>query len=508
MTSEQKHITDTAGMLHDRKICVIIPTYNNVGTIADVVQRTLLQCQDVIVVNDGSTDGTRELLLQTEGITLVDYAPNKGKGSALKHGLQKALQMGFDYAITLDADGQHYPEDIPLLLDANLRHPGALLLGQRKLNSVERSGGSKFANAFGNFWFCVQTLHYVPDTQTGFRLYPLHKLHGLSLLTSRYEAELELLVSSAWNGVKIVSVPVNVYYPPRQERVSHFRPGPDFTRIFILNTFLCLLALVWGYPMLLLRTADTVARMVFALLVYLLGLCIIIPLSMIYVPIAKVFKLGSQPLHTLLYATGKVVSKLLYIASGKVSIYNTTNETFSKPAIIICNHQSHLDLMVLLGLTRKMVFLTNDWVYNSPFFGYILRHAEYYPVSMGYEQLRPKIKALTDRGYSVAIFPEGTRSADCRIGRFHKGAFQLANDLQIDLLPLVLDGACRALPKDSKVMHRSPITLHIEKRISPEEQERIGATVQERAKWFRRYYIGRLSDIEEQGARSKGQENC
>ena len=492
MTSEQKHITDTAGMLHDRNICVIIPTYNNVGTIADVVQRTLLQCQDVIVVNDGSTDGTRELLLQTEGITLVDYAPNKGKGTALKHGLQKALQMGFTYAITLDADGQHYPEDIPLLLETNLRHPGALLLGQRKLDGVERSGGSKFANAFGNFWFCVQTLHYVPDTQTGFRLYPLHKLHGLSLLTSRYEAELELLVSSAWNGVKIVSVPVNVYYPPRQERVSHFRPGSDFTRIFILNTFLCLMALVWGYPLYLLRFIDTTFRTAFALTVYLLGLCIIIPLSMIYVPIAKVFKWGSRPLHTLLYATGKVVSKLLYVASGKVSIINTPGETFSKPAIIICNHQSHLDLMVLLGLTRKMVFLTNDWVYNSPFFGFILRHAEYYPVSMGYEQLRPKIKALTDRGYSVAIFPEGTRSTDCRIGRFHKGAFQLANELRIDLLPLVLDGACRALPKGSKVMHRSPITLHIEKRISPEEQDRIGATVQERAKWFRRYYTERL----------------
>ena len=255
MTSEQKHITDTAGMLHDRKICVIIPTYNNVGTIADVVQRTLLQCQDVIVVNDGSTDGTRELLLQTDGITLVDYAPNKGKGTALKRGLQKALQMGFDYAITLDADGQHYPEDIPLLLDANLRHPGALLLGQRKLDGVERSGGSKFANAFGNFWFCVQTLHYVPDTQTGFRLYPLHKLHGLSLLTSRYEAELELLVGAAWRGVDLIPIKINVFYPKAEERVTHFRPFWDFLRISVLNTFLCILAVFYGLPSRLIRRA-------------------------------------------------------------------------------------------------------------------------------------------------------------------------------------------------------------------------------------------------------------
>ena len=494
MTSEQKHTADTARLLHERRICAIIPTYNNAGTIADVVRRTLLQCHDVIVVNDGSTDGTRELLLQTEGITLVDYPKNAGKGTALKRGLRKAIEMGFSYAITLDADGQHFPEDIPLFLEANLHHPEAIILGQRKLDGVERSGGSKFANAFGNFWFCVQTLHYVPDTQTGFRLYPLHKLHGLSLLTSRYEAELELLVSSAWNGVRIVSVPVNVYYPPRQERVSHFRPGPDFTRIFILNTFLCLLAFVWGYPLYLLRFIDTVFRTAFALTVYLVGLCIIIPLSLIYVPIAKMFHLGSSPLRTLLYFTGKVVSKLLYVASGKVSIVNTTAETFSKPAIIICNHQSHLDLMVLLGLTRKMIFLTNDWVYNSPFFGYILRHAEYYPVSMGYDQLKPRIKDLTDRGYSIAIFPEGTRSEDCQIGRFHKGAFQLATDLGIDILPLMLYGACKALPKNSKYMHRSPIVLHVGERVNPQQLSQLGDTVQERAKWFRRLYAQWLEE--------------
>ncbi len=495
MTSEQKHTTDTTRLLHERGICAIIPTYNNAGTIADVVRRTLLQCQDVIVVNDGSTDGTRELLLQTEGITLVDYPRNAGKGTALKRGLRKAIEMGFSYAITLDADDQHFPEDIPLFLDANQRHPEAIILGQRKLDGVERSGGSKFANAFGNFWFCVQTLHYVPDTQTGFRLYPLHKLHGLSLLTSRYEAELELLVSSAWNGVKIVSVPVNVYYPPRQERVSHFRPGPDFTRIFILNTFLCLLAFVWGYPLYLLRFIDTAFRTAFALTVYLVGLCIIIPLSLIYVPIAKLFHLSSMPLHTLLYVTGKVVSKLLYVASGRVSIVNTPAETFRKPAIIICNHQSHLDLMVLLGLTRKMVFLTNDWVYNSPFFGYILRHAEYYPVSMGYEQLKPRIKDLTDRGYSIAIFPEGTRSEDCRIGRFHKGAFQLATDLGIDILPLLLYGACKALPKNSKYMRRSPIVLHVGERVTPQQLNQLGDSVMDLAKWFRKFYINKLSAL-------------
>ena len=497
MLSELKHITeaDTATWLSQRRICVVIPTFNNVGTISDVVSRTLLQCKDVIVVNDGSTDGTTEVLRKTAGITLVENPQNKGKGAALKCGFRKAQEMGFTYAITLDADGQHFPEDIPLLLEGNFHHPGSIIIGKRKLEGVERSGGSKFANAFSNFWFCVHTLHYLPDTQSGFRLYPLHKLHLLPLLTSRYEAELELLVSSSWNGVKIVSVPINVYYPPREERVSHFRPAKDFTRIFVLNTFLCILALVWGYPFFILRALHTFVRTVFALLVYLLGLLVITPFSLVYVPLAKVFILSNSPLYTLLHWYGKTVTWLLQIISCKVTIYNLQKETFKKPAIIICNHQSHLDLMILLSLTKKIIFLTNDRVYNNPFYGYILRHAQYYPVSMGYDRLMPKIKDLVERGFCIAIFPEGTRSEDCRIGRFYKGAFQLAHDLHIDILPLVLYGAGRALPKNGTYMRRSPIELHIERRMPPEELDQMAESVQGQAKWFRKFYIGRLFDL-------------
>ena len=226
-------------------ICVIIPTYNNAGTIRDVVQRCLLHCKDIIVVNDGSTDDTESILASIQSITVVTLTKNSGKGAALKAGFRKAIAMGFSHAITIDADGQHYPEDIPLLLEANALNPDALIVGERKgLDAMERSGGSKFANAFSNFWFAVQTGIRLRDTQTGYRLYPLKKLYGLSLLTSRYEAELELLVFAAWHGVKIVQQPVNVFYPPQEERVSHFRPAYDFTRIFILNTCLCFLALL------------------------------------------------------------------------------------------------------------------------------------------------------------------------------------------------------------------------------------------------------------------------
>ncbi|MBO7249571.1 MAG: glycosyltransferase family 2 protein, partial [Bacteroidales bacterium] len=248
-------MSDSRITLRDRGICVIIPTYNNGGTILDVVSRAMAECQDVIVVCDGCTDNTLEILSgMADKPHILDLKRNQGKGTALKEGFRYALAQGFAYAITLDGDGQHFPEDIPVLLKANQTHPGALIVGERKdLESADRSKGSKFANKFSNFWFAIQTGHYLNDTQTGYRLYPLKKLRGLSLLTSRYEAELELMVFASWHGVKLVSTPVNVYYPPREERVSHFRPGKDFARITILNSVLCILALVYGLPLAIIR---------------------------------------------------------------------------------------------------------------------------------------------------------------------------------------------------------------------------------------------------------------
>ena len=206
--------------LRSRRICVVIPTYNNDKTIKAVVEKSLLYCDDVIVVADGCTDDTMDILHDIDNITLVSYPQNKGKGYALKVGFRKALDKGFSYAITLDGDGQHYPENIPLFLKANQKHPHALIVGSRQLDGVCRSKGSSFANKFSNFWFYVQTGKALDDTQTGYRLYPLHKLYGLSFLTSRYEAELELLVFASWHGVKIVPISVQVYYPPREERFS------------------------------------------------------------------------------------------------------------------------------------------------------------------------------------------------------------------------------------------------------------------------------------------------
>ncbi len=484
-------------LLRSRRICVIIPTYNNEGTITDVVRRTKDYCMDVIVVNDGSTDNTPLLLRNHNDISLLSLPKNSGKGTALRTGFRKALSMGFSYAITLDADGQHFPEDIPTLLQANIDHPDALLIGERKdLHTMERSGGSKFANAFSNFWFCVQTGQRLRDTQTGYRLYPLHKLHGLRFLTSRYEAELELLVFAAWHGVRLVQVPVNVYYPPREERVSHFRPAYDFTRISILNTILCFMALLYGLPLWAIRKTMVGVRTIYALLFFvIMSLFVMNPIAIALIKIGHMTEEKRRKLHRLIHFMARLVMVYHGIPGVKSSVGNKHGEDFHRPAMIICNHQSPLDLMALLQLTDRMVVLTKDWVWNNFFFGYVVRHAEFYPVSMGTDELLPRLQSLVERGYSIAVFPEGTRSADCHIQRFHQGAFMLAEKLNLDILPLVLYGAGQVLPKGAKHLNKGFIHIEINPRVSLAEQQKHG-TFRERASWFRKWYKGKMKNEE------------
>lgn len=238
--------------VEENEVCAVIPTYQNAKTLLKVVADVRRVVDTVFVVDDGSNDGTAALLDKATGNErpekVLTHPKNCGKGAALKTGLTYARQQGFRYAVTVDADGQHRADDIPALLKAVEEEPDALAIGSRGLQHENMPAKSTFANRFSNFWFALQTLQRLPDTQSGLRVYPLRRLHGLRWMSARYEAELTLLVFSAWAGVKLLPVPVSVYYPPRDQRVTHFRPGRDFTRISVLNTLLCFLMVVYGWP--------------------------------------------------------------------------------------------------------------------------------------------------------------------------------------------------------------------------------------------------------------------
>lgn len=238
--------------VEENEVCAVIPTYQNAKTLLQVVADVHRVVDTVFVVDDGSNDGTAALLDNATGNErpekVLTHPKNCGKGAALKTGLTYARQQGFRYAVTVDADGQHRADDIPALLKAVEEEPDALAIGSRGLQHENMPAKSTFANRFSNFWFALQTLQRLPDTQSGLRVYPLRRLHGLRWMSARYEAELTLLVFSAWAGVKLLPVPVSVYYPPRDQRVTHFRPGRDFTRISVLNTLLCFLMVVYGWP--------------------------------------------------------------------------------------------------------------------------------------------------------------------------------------------------------------------------------------------------------------------
>jgi glycosyltransferase involved in cell wall biosynthesis len=240
----------------DLKCCVVVPTYNNSGTLVSVIEDISDYIEDIIIVNDGSTDNTDELLRSVNSAKVISYMPNRGKGFALRKGFRFASENGFRYAVTIDSDGQHRGSDIGAFLNKLKQFPGSLIIGSRLLKQENMPGGNTFANKFSNFWFHLQTGTRLPDTQSGFRLYPLDKLSGMHFVTNRYEAELEILVRASWKGISVVDVPISVYYPPVSERITHFRPYKDFIRISILNTFLTLIALLYQYPRKLIKASG------------------------------------------------------------------------------------------------------------------------------------------------------------------------------------------------------------------------------------------------------------
>ncbi|MCB4808053.1 DUF2062 domain-containing protein [Tamlana sp. 62-3] len=231
-------------------ICVIIPTYNNEKTLVRVIDGVLNYSNNIIVVNDGSTDSTPNILGNyAEKVDVIAFEKNQGKGKALREGFKFAINKGYDFAITIDSDGQHFPEDIPSFINALEAHPdeNLLLIGSRNMSQEGVPKKSSFGNKFSNFWFWFETGIKLEDTQSGYRLYPLHAIKKRKFFTNKFEFEIEVIVRLAWAGIKVKNMPVKVLYD-MSERVSHFRPTIDFARISVLNTVLVLITLLYIKP--------------------------------------------------------------------------------------------------------------------------------------------------------------------------------------------------------------------------------------------------------------------
>lgn len=233
------------------KVCVLIPTFNNSGTLERVLNEVLQYTSNILVVNDGSTDHTGEILATFQTIQTFQYKQNQGKGHALKKGFQLAQEAGYRYAISMDSDGQHFADDLAVFLEPlknkKAGAPEPLIIGSRKMDHPSVPDKSSLGNRLSSFMFLIETGIRLQDTQCGFRLYPLNLVNGLRLYTTKFELEIEVIVKAAWEGAAVQNLPVKVLYDPR-ERVTHFRPFQDVARITLLNIIFILVLIFYILP--------------------------------------------------------------------------------------------------------------------------------------------------------------------------------------------------------------------------------------------------------------------
>lgn len=216
-------------------LLIVIPLYNHAATVRQVAEQSLAVHSEVLVVDDGSTDGGAGTLAGLP-VTVVRHPCNLGKGAAILTAAKEARRLGMTHIVTLDADGQHDPADFPRFRKEIEAHPEALVVGTRDFDTENVPGSSRFGRKFSNFWLRVQTGKSLGDTQSGFRAYPLMVLEQLRLGQRHYSFEVEVLVKAAWAGIELREVPIFVYYPPAGERISHFRAFRDNFRLTVLNT--------------------------------------------------------------------------------------------------------------------------------------------------------------------------------------------------------------------------------------------------------------------------------
>lgn len=225
------------------KVIIAIPVYNHGKTLREVVLRALQTGVEVMVVDDGSTDGGLETLSGLQ-VLIYRHPANRGKGAAILTAAEEAQRLGMTHIITIDADGQHDPADYLHFLPVIREYPQALVVGNRLFDKKASPLLSRIGRSFSNFWFRVQTSGSLKDTQSGFRAYPVAVLTWLKLHDKRFSFEIEVLVKAAWAGIEIKEVDISVHYPPSPERVSHFHLVKDNLALSLLNTRLTMRAVL------------------------------------------------------------------------------------------------------------------------------------------------------------------------------------------------------------------------------------------------------------------------
>ncbi|WP_026803004.1 glycosyltransferase family 2 protein [Aliarcobacter lanthieri] len=208
-----------------KNIIAVVPTLNNDSTIQKVVDDILYYGFKVIVIDDGYTNPVSNILQESENLFIIRHETNKGKGKAILSGAKKAKELGYEYFVSLDGDGQHLASEIEKL-KFTITKDNQIIIGARNFDIMNVPNGSKFGRWFSNFWACWDTGYNITDSLSGFRIYPVSILE-LSYKTSKFDWEMEVLVRHAWAGNDITETVIECYYPKADERVSHFRKFED-----------------------------------------------------------------------------------------------------------------------------------------------------------------------------------------------------------------------------------------------------------------------------------------
>ncbi|MBI9089307.1 MAG: DUF2062 domain-containing protein [Desulfobacterium sp.] len=225
--------------MEKNKILILIPVFNHGTSLRQVVKEALGYHGAVMVIDDGSTDGSMDTIRDLD-VHCLSHSRNQGKGAAIRTGAKEALSLGYTHMITMDADLQHRPKDIPLFKIKIECHPTAIIIGKRDFNTDNVPFSSVFGRSFSNFWLRIETGHKVADVQSGFRAYPLALFEFFNFKENRYSFEVEVLVKSAWAGIALKDVDISVLYQPKGERISHFKFLKDNLYLTHLNARLTL----------------------------------------------------------------------------------------------------------------------------------------------------------------------------------------------------------------------------------------------------------------------------